>query len=102
MVLMDFVDYLFISYVDEVVVDDDLEKPNNSCVDDIPFENISNVEGGLFNSLIEKDYLHPCAYGDNVDEELHFDVNGDNDEEINHCFKDLNLHEVENLKVGGC
>jgi hypothetical protein len=35
---MEFVDCLLISYADEVVVDDDLEKPNNSCRDDIPFE----------------------------------------------------------------
>jgi hypothetical protein len=42
------------------------------------------------------------ALGDDVDEELDFDVNGDDEEKINHCFKDLNLHELENLKVGGC
>jgi hypothetical protein len=99
---MDFVDYLFVSYADEVIIDDDLEKPNNSYGDDIPFENIYNVEGGVFNSFIEKDYFHLCVYGDNVDEELYFDVNGDDDEKINHCFKDLNLHELENLKAGGC
>jgi hypothetical protein len=42
------------------------------------------------------------ALGDDVDEELDFDVNGADEEKINHCFKDLNLHELENLKVGGC
>jgi hypothetical protein len=98
---MDFVDCLFVFNANDIVVDDDLEEPNNSCGDDIPFENISNVEGGLFNSLVEKNYLHPCAYGNNVDEKLHFDVEGDDDEKINHCFKDLNLHDLENLKAGG-
>ncbi len=96
---MDFVDCLFVYDVDEVVIDNDLKEPNNSCGDDISSKNIFNLEGGLFNSLAEIDYFHPCAYGDNVDEELHFDVNGDNDEEINHCFKDLNFHEWENLKA---
>lgn len=42
------------------------------------------------------------ALGDDVDEKLEFDVNGDDKKKINHCFKDLNLHELENLKVGDC
>jgi hypothetical protein len=58
---MDFVDCLFVFYADEVV-DDDLEEPKTSCEDGIPFENISNVKASLFNSLVEKDYLHPCTW----------------------------------------
>jgi hypothetical protein len=33
---------------------------------------------------------------------VNFDVDGDNDEEINCPFKDLDLHELENLKANGC
>jgi hypothetical protein len=33
--------------------------------------------------------------------EVNFDVDGDNDEKIKCCFKDLDFHELENLKVGG-
>lgn len=58
---MDFVDCLFVFYADEVV-DDDLEEPKNSCEDGIPSKNISNVKASLFNSLVEKDYLHPCTW----------------------------------------
>jgi hypothetical protein len=52
---MDFVHCFFVSNANEVVVDDDLQEPNNSCGDNIPFEKISNVEGSPFNSLVEKD-----------------------------------------------
>jgi hypothetical protein len=41
--------------------------------------------------LIEKDYLDFCVYGDDANEKLDFNVDGDDDEEINHHFKDLDL-----------
>ncbi len=50
----------------------------------------------MFNLLIEEDYFDPCAYGNHGDEELDFHVNGDIDK------KDLDLHELENVKVDGC
>jgi hypothetical protein len=60
---------------------------------------VSDVVGSLFNSFVQEDYFNPCTYGNNVDEEVIFDLDGDNDEKINHCFKDLDLHELENLKA---
>jgi hypothetical protein len=63
---------------------------------------IFNVVRGLFDFLIQKDYFNPCAYGDDVDEEVNFNVNGDDDDEINHHFKDLNPWELENVKANGC
>jgi len=33
---------------------------------------------------------------------LNLDIDGDDDEKINHCFKDLNLQELKNVMVGGC
>jgi len=53
-------------------------------------------------------WLEWCSHGcpkvtgtTSVDEEVNFNVDGDNDEEINCPFKDLDLHELENLKAGG-
>jgi len=42
--------------------------------------------------LVKEDYLDPCTYGED----------GDNDEKINHCSKDLNPQELKNVMVGGC
>jgi len=52
--------------------------------------------------LVLKNYFDPCTYGEDGDEELNFDIDGDDDEKINHCFKDLNLQELKNVMVGGC
>jgi hypothetical protein len=81
---MDFIDCLFVANVDDV----DFEKTTN-YVHDYPSQGLSNVVGGLFNSLVQEDYLNPYAYGDNIDEEVNFNVDGDNNEEINRRFKDL-------------
>ncbi len=100
---MDFVDNLFVSNVDEVVVDD-LEESNSCCGDDHwhSFRKHFDVEGDPFNLLVEEDYHDPCVYGGNVDEELDLDVDGDNDKKIKHHFKNLDLKELENLKASGC
>jgi hypothetical protein len=55
------------------------------------FESVSDVVGSLFNSFVQEDYFDLCAYGNNVDEEVDFDVDGDNDEKINYRFKDFDL-----------
>ncbi len=55
----------------------------------------------MFDSFVQEDYFNPCAYGNNVDEEVNFDVDGDDDEEITHCCNDLDLHELKNLKASG-
>jgi len=99
---MDFVDNLFASDVDQVVVDVNLKELNNNCVDDYLFEGVFDVVGSLFDSFVQEDYFDPCVYGNNVDEEVNFNVDGDDDEEINCRFKDLDLHELENLKANGC
>ncbi len=64
---------------------------NSNRGNDFHFEGVFNGDGGLFNSLIEEDYLDPYIYGNDVDEELDFNVNGDVDEKINHHFKNLDL-----------
>jgi hypothetical protein len=57
---------LFIFNANEVV--DDLEELNISCGDEHwhSFRRHFDVEGGLFNLLVEEDYHDPCAYGDNL------------------------------------
>jgi hypothetical protein len=52
--------------------------------------------------LVEEDYLDPCIYENDGDEKLDFNVNGDVDKEINRYFKDLDPHELENVKVNRC
>ncbi len=85
-------DNLFIFYVDEAIVNDvGLVELNSSHGNYFHFEGVFNGDEGLFNKLIEKDYLDPCVYGDDEDDELDFNVNGDDDENINHYFKDLDL-----------
>jgi hypothetical protein len=69
---MDFVDSLFVSDVDEVVVDDDLEELKSSCVDDCLSKGVYDVVGGLFDSFVQEDYFDPCAYGNNVDILIHY------------------------------
>lgn len=100
---MDFVNYFFVFYTNEVVVDDDIEKSNNGCHgNDFIFESIFEIEEGPFNSLVEEDYLDPCTYEKDDDEELNLNVNGDFDKKINHRFKDLDPHKLENVKVDRC
>jgi hypothetical protein len=85
---------LFIYDVDEIIVDDDdLVELNSNCGNDFHFEGVFNGNEGLFNLLIEEDYLDLCVYGNDVDEKLDFNVDGDDDddENINHHFKDLDL-----------
>jgi hypothetical protein len=36
--------------------------------------------------LVKEDYLDSCIYGEDGDKELNLDINGDDDEKINHCF----------------
>lgn len=46
---------MFVFYVDEVVVDDDVEESNSGCHEnDFIFENIYEIKEGLFNSLVEE------------------------------------------------
>jgi hypothetical protein len=52
--------------------------------------------------LVKKDYLDPCIYGEDGDEELTLDIDGDNDENTNHCFTDLNLQKLNNVMANGC
>lgn len=100
---VDFVNNLFICDVDEIIVDDvDLTELNSNCGNDFHFEGVFNGNRGLFNLLIEEDYFDLCVYGDDADEELDFNVDGDDDEEINHHFKDLDLYDLENVKIDGC
>jgi len=47
--------------------------------------------------LVKDNYLDPCTYGEYGDEELNLVINGDDDEKINHCFKDLNFQELKNV-----
>ncbi len=86
-------DNLFISNVDEAIINDvGLVELDSSHGNDFHFEVVFNGDGGLFNKLIEENYLDPCVYGDDDDDhELDFNVNGDVDEKINHHFKDLDL-----------
>jgi hypothetical protein len=95
---MEFVNCLFVFYANEVVDDDDVKELNNGCHgNDFLSKGIFEIEEGLFNSLVEKGHLDPCTYGKDGDEELDLNVNGDVDKE-NH-FKDLDPHELENVKV---
>jgi hypothetical protein len=71
--------------------DVDLIKLNSSRGNDFHFEGVFNGDIGLFNSFIKKYYLDICIYGDDANEKLDFNVDGDDDEEINHHFKDLDL-----------
>jgi hypothetical protein len=65
---------------DEVVVDDDVEESNNGCHgNDFIFESIFEIKEGMFNLLVEEDYLDPCPYEKDGDDELDFNVNGDVD-----------------------
>ncbi len=52
--------------------------------------------------LVKEDYLDPCTYEEDGDEELTFDIDGDDDEKINHCFTDLNPQELKNVMVSAC
>jgi hypothetical protein len=40
--------------------------------------------------VVKEDYLDPCTYGKDGNEELNLDIDGDYDEKINHFFKNLN------------
>jgi hypothetical protein len=62
---------------------------------------VFDVVGSLFDLFVQEDYFDPCTYGNNANEEVDFDVDGDNDEKINCRFKDFDLHELENLKASG-
>jgi hypothetical protein len=42
--------------------------------------------------LVKEDYIDPCTYGEDGDEELNLDIDGDNDEKINHHFKDVDIN----------
>jgi hypothetical protein len=83
---MDFIDCLFVVNANDVDFED-----ANSYVDGYLSEGDFNVVKGLFNSLIQEDYINPYAYGDCIDEEVNLDVNGDDNEEINYCLKDLDV-----------
>jgi hypothetical protein len=89
---MDFVNCLFVYDANEVIVDDDVKEPNSTCGEDVVSKCIYEIKEGLFNLLVKEDYLDPCIYGENDDEELNFDIDGDDDEKINHHFKDLDLN----------
>jgi hypothetical protein len=52
----------------------------------------------LLKRITQVDY---CTYGKDGDEELNLDINGDDDEKINHCFKDLNPQELKNVMACG-
>ncbi len=45
-----------------------------------------DVVEGLFNLLVQKDYLDPCAYDETIIKEVNFDVDCDNDKKINNGF----------------
>jgi len=81
---MDVIDCLLVANVNDV----DFGKAAN-YVHDYPSQNVLHVVRGLFDSRVQKDYLNPYAYGDIIDEEVNLYVNGDNNEKINHHFKDL-------------
>ncbi len=56
---------------------------NNVCGYDLLFLRHFDIVEGLFNFLVQKDYLDPCAYGETIDKEMNFDVDCDDDTEIN-------------------
>ncbi len=100
---MDFIDNLFVVDANQAFANDvGFEQPNSNCGDVFFSKGIFNVVKGLFDFLIQEDYFDPCVYGDDVDEEMNFNDNGDDDDEINHQFKDLNPWELENVKANGC
>jgi hypothetical protein len=100
--MMDFIDFFFFVDANQALANDvGFEQPNSSCGDVFLSKGIFNVVRGLFDFLIQEHYFNPCAYGDDVDEEVNFNVNGADDDEINHHFKDLNPWELENVKANG-
>jgi hypothetical protein len=101
--MMDFIDNLFVVDANQSLANDiGVEQPNSSCGNVFLSKLIFNVVRGIFDFLIQEDYFDPCAYGNDVDEEVNFNVDGDDDDEINHHFKDLNPWELENVKASGC
>jgi hypothetical protein len=94
---MDFIDSFFVANANDV----DFEKATN-YVHDCPSQGVSNVVGRLFDSIVQEDYFNLYVYGNSIDEEVNLNVDGDNNEEINHRFKDLDAQELENVKAGGC
>jgi hypothetical protein len=84
LLITDFINCLFVANVNDV----DFEKATN-YVHDYPSQGVFHVVRGLFDSLVQKDYLNPYAYGVTIDEEVNLYVDGDSNEEINHHFKDL-------------
>jgi hypothetical protein len=94
---MDFVYSSFIIDGDNATTNDvDFKEPNINYGYEYHSKGVFYVVGGFFNSLVQKDYLGPYARGDNVDEEMNFDV------EMTMMKNKLLLQGFRFLRFGAC
>ncbi len=63
--------------------------------------NLFNFFDFLFTFLVDAKFLNPCQYNDEINKPLDLDDNVDGEEFMSVCFRNLNLKELENIKVGG-
>ncbi len=55
----------------------------------------------LFTFLVDAKFVNPCQYNDEIKKPLNLDDTIDGEDFLSVCFRNLNLKEHENIKVGG-
>ncbi len=55
----------------------------------------------LFTFLVDANFLNPCQYNVEINKPLNLDDNVDGEDFLSVCFRNLDLKELENIKVDG-